>query len=70
LLGGILIFVAIGVIAKAADVHPQPDRAWVLDVVRAASAALLLGGLWAFGYGLKREIIREVQGSEKVERKR
>jgi hypothetical protein len=60
-LGGILMFIAIVAVAKVADWKPEPDRMWILEIVRIVNAVLFLGGLLVFGNGIKGEVVNELR---------
>jgi hypothetical protein len=60
-LGAILLYAAVVAVAAFSDLKPEPDRAWVLWIIRAILGGLFFTGLLLFGRGIKQEILNEVR---------
>jgi hypothetical protein len=58
-LGIILTFVAVIGVAYVSDWRPEPDRAWVRDVLRFGNYTMYFVGMVLFGVGVKKEAVRE-----------
>jgi hypothetical protein len=67
-LGAILMLVGIETLAGFSDVRPEPDRAWILWIIRVGIGGLFFVGLGLFGWGLKQEVVDEIRRGPPADR--